>query len=1026
MPSRTISLRIKFIIISTCLGVFPVLMIGGFSLLKFDSFAREVILKSYKGMEDQAYVIIKNSVEFVSQKIEPLIKTTPRLATRLALSSAIPEYINSESRAIMAAQKEAIQVLSGLLETCRVEYRLKKKQVGLAEYSFDYMIAKRRNIYLSSTTTIEWAALNQYTREKMNITLPEMIVGTESIRKVYDYEDDFVPIVDDLQEFTGVNCTFFQQMNASGDLLRIATNVQRLDNKRAIDTYLPATLPNGTPHPVVSAILKGESFQGLSYEMETQYISSYKPIFDDSGNLLGAFFIGVPVISKTLSDAVTRSKVGKLGETFILNKMGFITIHPNKDLVGKHIIHDLGLPNFKEVLEKSQEDDILQFFYQIQNIQKFVVYSYIPERDWIVCVNGQLDEFVQYEKQRTEALLKNEIKNIYLSSKIKTRIGDKYIFNQIRYLNYYGQEMFSLQFGEFTNDLKHKGKEEWFLNTMKLKKEGVFTSGVIIADNTYKPEMRFSAPVYDQNSLKGVIVLSLDWDIVNELIQEGAYGKTGHAFIINEQGTIVSHPEISIKDQINFSNTRFGELAYPVRNKMLTGGSGSGRYMFNGVDYFIYFVPLTIAEKQYCLAATGSVDDFFSMANFIKSDAEQNFRSIFQIILTSLCICIVVAVILGIFISRYFTQPIIRVVDFTQKVSKGNLTKTLTSERKDEIGTLISATNSMVLEFRRIICDMQAKGTHLTGSSEKMVRIAGKLASNSEKMTMQSNNVAAASEEMTININSIATAIKQMNQNVRIVSQTTRQMSENVSSVASAIEEMSCSMVGVGENARQGSKIAEQTMALATIAGNTMKNLGDSAIEISGVTEVIKRIAERTEILAVNAAIEASAAGETGRSFSVVAGEITKFADQSARAAEDIAERIANVQGNVRDAMKVINDVSAIIADMNQSSETITSAVDEQTKAANEIATNISKAQIRANEIANAMAELELGVGDITLNASFAAKGTLEVADNIQGVSKASIDTEESSKQVNESANEMDNFAIEIQEVVKRFNVALN
>jgi len=271
--------------------------------------------------------------------------------------------------------------------------------------------------------------------------------------------------------------------------------------------------------------------------------------------------------------------------------------------------------------------------------------------------------------------------------------------------------------------------------------------------------------------------------------------------------------------------------------------------------------------------------------------------------------------------------------------------------------------------------DQKAKDLH-----EIAINLSGQI----DNLNLESDTVAGASEEMSANIETIASAVEELSVNIKSISTASDKMSQHNTSVASAIQELTAAMNQISGHAQNGSDIAAKVVAMANVAGQTMKSLGSAADQIGSVTEVIKKIAEKTDILAVNAAIEAASAGEAGKGFAVVANEITKFSEQSARAAEDIATRIAGVQDQTQKAITVISEMQEVIESMNQSSESISQAVEQQTMALHDISDNASQANIQSDEMAHMMSEMSLVSDDVSKNAIEASKGVNDVAKSIR------------------------------------------
>jgi methyl-accepting chemotaxis protein len=342
---------------------------------------------------------------------------------------------------------------------------------------------------------------------------------------------------------------------------------------------------------------------------------------------------------------------------------------------------------------------------------------------------------------------------------------------------------------------------------------------------------------------------------------------------------------------------------------------------------------------------------------------------------------------------------------------------------QSEIDKMAAWINTFVTSVFRIVKSLNAYADTLGNSSAELSDLAGRMSSGAEQTSTQSNMVASATEEMSVSINAIASAAEQMSVNIQSVSSTAEQMSQNMNAVATAIEEMSTSINDVAGSAKEGSDITGKAMQMSHSATNTMHILGKVAKEIGEVTDVIKRIAGQTNLLALNATIEAASAGEAGKGFAVVANEIKELANQSARAAEDIARRIDGVQVNTAEAVDVIDSISDIIEKINESSIIITKSVEQQTISANEISGNVQQANTGTNNIASAIAEIANGANDMAKSAAEAAKGVNEVSSNIQGVSEAAKYSSAGAQQVDVSAAELTKIAVEIQKMVGKFKV---
>jgi methyl-accepting chemotaxis protein len=264
-----------------------------------------------------------------------------------------------------------------------------------------------------------------------------------------------------------------------------------------------------------------------------------------------------------------------------------------------------------------------------------------------------------------------------------------------------------------------------------------------------------------------------------------------------------------------------------------------------------------------------------------------------------------------------------------------------------------------------LISDTAQNAAALGASSEELTAVSHQMASNAEETAVQAGVVSAASE----------------------------QVSKNVSSVSAAAEEMQASIREISANANASAKVARNAVSVAGSTNETVKKLGESSREIGNVIKVITSIAQQTNLLALNATIEAARAGEAGKGFAVVANEVKELAKQTARATEDIGRKIESIQGDTKGAVKAIEEISGIINQINDISNSIASAVEEQT--------------VTTNEISRSVAEAATGVSDI--------------ARNIGGVAGAAKDTTRGANDTRKASQELSQMAARLQLAVSKF-----
>lgn len=405
-------------------------------------------------------------------------------------------------------------------------------------------------------------------------------------------------------------------------------------------------------------------------------------------------------------------------------------------------------------------------------------------------------------------------------------------------------------------------------------------------------------------------------------------------------------------------------------------------------------------------------------------------------------------------ISRSITTPISMVRDVTQKMSTGDLGSRIRLAQKDEVGELALATDALADALTEIIQEIQKTSSILAESSSNLGHISAGLAGQSQETSMRSSGVAAAAEELSTNINTMSAAAEQMSMNFSSISSATEELSASVGAISSAAEQTSTNVTNVAgavtsisssfsdvlNDVKEGARVAGEATQMAETAGRTMRDLDQSSTEISKFTETIKMIALQTNLLALNATIEATSAGEAGKGFAVVAHEIKELANQSAKAAEDIARKIEGVQNGTRQAVGVIREIADVIRNINQSADRISLSVDNQNRSAQTISRNISEANqgvghiarsisevaSTANMMARNIAEASRGALDVSRNVGEAARASSGISESITQVSAAAKETNSSATGVTEAAKQLDQIARELRNLIAKFKISRN
>jgi len=307
------------------------------------------------------------------------------------------------------------------------------------------------------------------------------------------------------------------------------------------------------------------------------------------------------------------------------------------------------------------------------------------------------------------------------------------------------------------------------------------------------------------------------------------------------------------------------------------------------------------------------------------------------------------------------------ILDSVQVAASGDLTKDITIIGEDPVGQVGAGLKGLFENLRSSVRKMLGSSQSVGAASEELNAISQQMAGNAEETATQATVVSAASEEV----------------------------SKNVGVVAASSEEMLASIREIAKSANEAARVARSAVGVAESTNHTIAKLGESSVEIGKVIKVITSIAQQTNLLALNATIEAARAGEAGKGFAVVANEVKELAKETAKATEEIGQKIEAIQGDSKAAVAAIAEISTIINQINDVSSTIASAVEEQTATTNEIGRNVSEA----------------------------AKGTTEIARNITGVATAAQNTTEGALQTQKAAVALSEMAQTLQNLMAQFKV---
>ncbi|TRO87173.1 HAMP domain-containing protein [Glycocaulis profundi] len=366
-----------------------------------------------------------------------------------------------------------------------------------------------------------------------------------------------------------------------------------------------------------------------------------------------------------------------------------------------------------------------------------------------------------------------------------------------------------------------------------------------------------------------------------------------------------------------------------------------------------------------------------------------------QVLLTTIsAIAVITAALVGwLYVSRNLLARLTRISRVMTALAAGDTSREITDSSRDEIGEMARAVEVFrenAIERQRLESETAAERQE----REARARRIEELVQNFENASARAlGAVTDAAGEMEMAANALTESSRGASSRTAEVNEAGVNAAQNVDTVAAAAEEMTSSISEIAQQIARSSSIAQSAATQVRDANGDVTTLSEAAGKIDGVVRLINDIAEQTNLLALNATIEAARAGEAGKGFAVVASEVKSLAEQTARATGSISEQISGIQGATGKAVEAIGSIGKVIAEMNEISTAIAAAMEEQRAAA----------------------------AEITRSAQDAAGGTKRVSESITAVDQAASETGQCAAQVDQASRTLNKEAADLKTAVSRF-----
>jgi methyl-accepting chemotaxis protein len=426
-------------------------------------------------------------------------------------------------------QDQLASVAQDVYRMCLVEQQTMERSLRHNLITADRVLRDEGSVDFDvKARLVDWTASNQFTNATTSVALARMTVGGTWLGQNTDAAVT-TPVVDPIQSLTGAACTVFQRMNTEGDMLRVATNVKNKDGRRAIGTYIPHRMADGSENAVVASVLAGQNYVGRAFVVDSWYLAAYQPLRNAAGEISGMLFVGVPDDPAGVRrQSILDIKLGSTGYVYVITGTGaqrgvYVVsqggkrdgenIWEAKDSAGGLFIQSIvkkglatknGTVDFERYPWKNDGDVTARY--------KVAAVTYFAPWDWVIGAGAYEDEFRAASARVGESIQRIVlwIVGVSLVLLVAAALSGFLVARNIAQPVARATEAAGrMALGDFTLDLQHSGKDE--------VGEMVKAFGAMAEAQTRKAEL---AKQIAEGDLRSDIAVASERDVLGQALKE--------------------------------------------------------------------------------------------------------------------------------------------------------------------------------------------------------------------------------------------------------------------------------------------------------------------------------------------------------------------------------------------------------------------------------------------------------------------------------------------------------------------------
>ncbi len=483
---------------------------------------------------------------------------------------------------------------------------------------------------------------------------------------------------------------------------------------------------------------------------------------------------------------------------------------------------------------------------------------------------------------------------------------------------------------------------------------------------------------------KGVVAISVKLNAIQQLAESVQIGREGFSAIFSANHVVITHPTLE-KGKLVDNETL---------NRAFEQPDGTLTYKEEG-------------EARILRYETNPLTNWKITGTILQKEIDQAVRPILQQTVIIITVALIIGFIVIHFVLNALLRPVRMLRDEAVRISTGDLRQPIEVTANDEIGELSQAFETMRLNLRQLVTTLKGDAEGVAQASSTLSHNANETAAATERVTAASQEISASAEEQMMQVTRNAEALQQLTTAIMHITEMSSDVTtQSEHATAQALE----GGTAVGNTREQMTSIYESV----AVSNEKIASLAKRSTEIGEMLDVITSIAEQTNLLALNAAIEAARAGEHGKGFAVVADEVRKLAEGSQRSVEQIFSVIQHVKKDTADAVSIMAQVTEEV----QQGLAVSDAAITKFRA---IESSMAVIVPRMEGVSSATQQISAGIEEVAATTEEFVATAERNASHVEQVAASSEEQLASMQQITASAQTLAQMSDELHALINQF-----